>query len=161
MYSHLNNKLSQERIHEIIKDAVKIEQVFGIIVFIERILNLRHSWQSPCPWTWLGWTVASCPSTSSSSLTTCSSSWNATRLGSEMELPRIIIIQLFNVKNPFDFMENISIEGKTNFFEKKVCKILFFSGRAIIKFTTFKNMAELKNDTKLPTIPSWLYDVSI
>ena len=24
------------------------------------------------------------------------------------------------VENPFDFMENISLEGKTNFFEKRV-----------------------------------------
>lgn len=28
--------------------------------------------------------------------------------------------KIFNSKNPFDFMENISLEGKTNFFEKKV-----------------------------------------
>ena len=28
--------------------------------------------------------------------------------------------KLYNAKNPFDFMENISIDGKTNFFEKKV-----------------------------------------
>ena len=27
--------------------------------------------------------------------------------------------KLFNVKNPFDFMESISIEGKTNFFESR------------------------------------------
>lgn len=27
---------------------------------------------------------------------------------------------MYNVKNPFDFMENISLEGKTNFFEKRV-----------------------------------------
>ncbi len=26
----------------------------------------------------------------------------------------------FNVSNPFDFMEMISIQGKTNFFEKRV-----------------------------------------
>ena len=26
----------------------------------------------------------------------------------------------FNAKNPFDWMEMISIEGKTNFFEKRV-----------------------------------------
>ena len=26
----------------------------------------------------------------------------------------------FNSENPFDFMENISLEGKTNFFEKRV-----------------------------------------
>lgn len=30
--------------------------------------------------------------------------------------------QLYNVSNPFDFMENISIQGKTNFFEKKVAE---------------------------------------
>jgi len=28
--------------------------------------------------------------------------------------------QVYNIKNPFDFMENISLEGKTNFFEKRV-----------------------------------------
>ena len=28
--------------------------------------------------------------------------------------------QVYNVENPFDFMENISLEGKTNFFEKRV-----------------------------------------
>ena len=29
-------------------------------------------------------------------------------------------LQVYNVENPFDFMENISLEGKTNFFEKRV-----------------------------------------
>lgn len=28
--------------------------------------------------------------------------------------------QIFKAENPFDFMENISLEGKTNFFEKRV-----------------------------------------
>merc|ERR1712013_756868 len=28
--------------------------------------------------------------------------------------------KVYNVENPFDFMENISLEGKTNFFEKRV-----------------------------------------
>jgi ribonucleoside-diphosphate reductase subunit M2 len=27
---------------------------------------------------------------------------------------------LYGTENPFDFMEHISLEGKTNFFEKKV-----------------------------------------
>ena len=27
---------------------------------------------------------------------------------------------LWNAQNPFDFMENISLDGKTNFFEKRV-----------------------------------------
>uniref|UniRef100_A0A915M1K7 Ribonucleoside-diphosphate reductase n=1 Tax=Meloidogyne javanica TaxID=6303 RepID=A0A915M1K7_MELJA len=30
------------------------------------------------------------------------------------------IEKIYKARNPFDFMENISIEGKTNFFEKKV-----------------------------------------
>lgn len=29
-------------------------------------------------------------------------------------------LQIYRVENPFDFMENISLEGKTNFFEKRV-----------------------------------------
>ena len=28
--------------------------------------------------------------------------------------------KVYNVENPFDFMDNISLEGKTNFFEKRV-----------------------------------------
>ena len=28
--------------------------------------------------------------------------------------------KFYGAENPFDFMENISLEGKTNFFEKKV-----------------------------------------
>lgn len=32
----------------------------------------------------------------------------------------IASLQVYNVENPFDFMENISLEGKTNFFEKRV-----------------------------------------
>ena len=28
--------------------------------------------------------------------------------------------KIYNSKNPFDFMEMISLEGKTNFFEKRV-----------------------------------------
>jgi ribonucleoside-diphosphate reductase beta chain len=28
--------------------------------------------------------------------------------------------KIYNVANPFDFMELISLEGKTNFFEKRV-----------------------------------------
>lgn len=35
-------------------------------------------------------------------------------------LAELGIVKIYNVKNPFDFMENISIQGKTNFFEKRV-----------------------------------------
>jgi len=39
----------------------------------------------------------------------------ADRLCTQLEIKKI-----FNTNNPFDFMESISIEGKTNFFEKRV-----------------------------------------
>lgn len=29
---------------------------------------------------------------------------------------------MYNAENPFDFMEAISLEGKTNFFEKRVAE---------------------------------------
>lgn len=31
-----------------------------------------------------------------------------------------VSLQIYRAENPFDFMENISLEGKTNFFEKRV-----------------------------------------
>ena len=39
----------------------------------------------------------------------------ADRLAVQLGIPKI-----YKVQNPFDFMELISLEGKTNFFEKKV-----------------------------------------
>lgn len=35
-------------------------------------------------------------------------------------LVRIGLKKEFNVSNPFEFMENQSVKGKTNFFEKRV-----------------------------------------
>jgi ribonucleotide reductase beta subunit family protein with ferritin-like domain len=39
----------------------------------------------------------------------------ADRLAVQLGIPK-----LYSVQNPFEFMELISLEGKTNFFEKKV-----------------------------------------
>ena len=33
-----------------------------------------------------------------------------------------LLFQVYKVENPFDFMESISLEGKTNFFEKRVAE---------------------------------------
>ena len=40
----------------------------------------------------------------------------------------------WNTKNPFDFMENISLDGKTNFFEKRVGDYAKFSNEGEINF---------------------------
>lgn len=47
----------------------------------------------------------------------------ADRLLSELDTPKI-----YNTKNPFDFMEHISLEGKTNFFERNVSEYQKWSG---------------------------------
>jgi ribonucleotide reductase beta subunit family protein with ferritin-like domain len=39
---------------------------------------------------------------------------------SDRLLKQIGVPAIWNSKNPFDFMENISLDGKTNFFEKRV-----------------------------------------
>lgn len=44
------------------------------------------------------------------------------RITSVVSLP-----QVFHAENPFDFMENISLEGKTNFFEKRVSEYQRFA----------------------------------
>lgn len=35
--------------------------------------------------------------------------------------------KLYNAKNPFDFMDLISLQGKTNFFERRVSEYAKFS----------------------------------
>ncbi|PAV57730.1 hypothetical protein WR25_15851 [Diploscapter pachys] len=91
MYSHLNNKLSQKRIHEIIKDAVKIEQEFLTESLPVDMIGMN-----------------------------CRLMSEYIEFVADHLLVELKCDKLFNMKNPFDFMENISIEGKTNFFEKKV-----------------------------------------
>ena len=37
-------------------------------------------------------------------------------------LDSLNIEKKFNTENPFDFMQNIALQGKTNFFEKRVAE---------------------------------------
>uniref|UniRef100_A0A2K5PZD2 Ribonucleotide reductase regulatory TP53 inducible subunit M2B n=2 Tax=Cebidae TaxID=9498 RepID=A0A2K5PZD2_CEBIM len=43
------------------------------------------------------------------------------------EAARLDQDEFFQAENPFDFMENISLEGKTNFFEKRVSEYQRFA----------------------------------
>ena len=63
----------------------------------------------------------------------CFARFVADRLLNELSCPKI-----YKVENPFDFMENISLDGKTNFFEKRVGdyqKAGVMSTREEMKFT--------------------------
>jgi len=91
MYKHLVNKPDKERVYEIVKDAVDIECEFLTEALPVRLIGMN------------------------SDLMVEYIKFVADRLLVELDCEK-----LYNTTNPFDFMENISLEGKTNFFEKKV-----------------------------------------
>jgi ribonucleoside-diphosphate reductase subunit M2 len=91
LYSKLVKKMGKARIHEIIKEAVDIETEFICDALPCRLIGMN------------------------SQLMTQYIQFVADRLAVQLGYDKI-----YNVGNPFDWMELISLEGKTNFFEKKV-----------------------------------------
>mmetsp|Transcript_11545 Transcript_11545/g.17484 ORF Transcript_11545/g.17484 Transcript_11545/m.17484 type:complete len:342 (-) Transcript_11545:60-1085(-) len=89
--SHLKNKLTEARVHALIDEAVKIEQEFVTDALPVRLIGMNADLMNQY-------------------IEFCADRL-LTALGHE---------KLYNVKNPFDFMEMISLQGKTNFFEKRV-----------------------------------------
>ncbi len=88
---HIVNKLSRERILEIILDAVEIEKEFITEALPVSLIGMN------------------------SELMTQYIEFVADGLLKDLKQE-----PYFNVENPFDFMVNIALEGKTNFFEKRV-----------------------------------------
>lgn len=91
LYHKLVNKLSKERVHEIIREAVEIESEFICSALPCSLIGMNSRDMKVYI------------------------EFVADRLSQQMGCGKI-----YNVQNPFDFMELISLEGKTNFFEKKV-----------------------------------------
>jgi ribonucleoside-diphosphate reductase subunit M2 len=91
LYSKLQKKIDKARIHEIIKEAVEIETEFICQALPCKLIGMN------------------------SDLMTQYIKFVADRLAVQLGYKKI-----YNVSNPFDFMELISLEGKTNFFEKRV-----------------------------------------
>ena len=91
LYSMLETKLSQERIYEIIKDAVVNEHEFVTDALPVSLIGMNSKMM--CQYI----------------------EFVADRLLEALGYPKI-----YNSTNPFDFMEMISLQGKTNFFEKRV-----------------------------------------
>ena len=91
LYSKLENKLEQSRIYEIITEAVVIEQNFITEALPCRLIGMNS---------------------------------NLMKQYIEFVADRLLIQlgcqKYYNTQNPFSFMELISLEGKTNFFEKRV-----------------------------------------
>ena len=89
--NHLSNKVSEERIKEIIMSALEIEKEFITESLPVRLIGMN------------------------SDLMKQYLEFVADRLLMDLGCSRV-----YNVENPFDFMANISLQGKTNFFEKRV-----------------------------------------
>lgn len=89
--NHVVNKLPKEQIQKIIVDAVEIEKEFILDALPVRLIGM-----------------------------------NSELMGQYIEFvaDRLLVElgneKVYNATNPFDFMEMISIQGKTNFFEKRV-----------------------------------------
>ncbi|HTN07014.1 ribonucleoside-diphosphate reductase small subunit [Agriterribacter sp.] len=91
LYSMLNNKLPQEMVHDIIKDAVEIEKEFITEALPAALIGMNAKLMQ-----------------------------QYIEFVADRWLAELGYTKIFNAANPFDFMEMISLEGKTNFFEKRV-----------------------------------------
>ncbi|MBI3483359.1 MAG: ribonucleotide-diphosphate reductase subunit beta, partial [Bacteroidetes bacterium] len=90
---HVVNKLLEERVIEIIKDAVEIEKEFVTDALPVNLIGMNA--------------VHMCQYIE----------FVADRLINELVGKKV-----YSATNPFDFMEMISLRGKTNFFEKRVAE---------------------------------------
>ena len=89
--NHLINKLDPEVVKEVIMDAVKLEKEFVTDALPVSLIGMNADLM--CQYV----------------------EFVADRL-----LNELIGEKVYNSTNPFDFMEMISLQGKTNFFEKRV-----------------------------------------
>ncbi|XP_038142965.1 ribonucleoside-diphosphate reductase subunit M2 B [Cyprinodon tularosa] len=93
LYSYLVKKPSEERVKDIIGKAVCIEQEFLTDALPVDLIGIN-----------------------------CCLMKQYIEFVADRLLIDLGLAKVYNVENPFDFMESISLEGKTNFFEKKVAE---------------------------------------
>ncbi|MEX1189275.1 MAG: ribonucleoside-diphosphate reductase small subunit [Bacteroidia bacterium] len=91
LYRQLNNKLSESRVVDIIRDAVEIEKEFVCEAIPVQLIGMNADLM--CQYI---------------------------EFVSDRLLVTLGYSKIYNATNPFDFMEMISLQGKANFFEKKV-----------------------------------------
>ena len=89
--NHVTNKLGEDKVIEIIKDAVEIEKEFVTDALPVKLIGMNADLM--CQYI----------------------EFVADRLLGELGCTKI-----YGATNPFDFMDMISLQGKTNFFEKRV-----------------------------------------
>jgi ribonucleoside-diphosphate reductase beta chain len=90
---HIKNKLPQERVYEIILDAVRIEKEFITEALPVALIGMNADLMT-----------------------------QYIEFVADFWLQRLGYEKYYNTPNPFDFMTTISLQGKTNFFEKRVAE---------------------------------------
>tara|TARA_Y100000591_G_C21813495_1_gene689295 strand:- start:836 stop:1780 length:945 start_codon:yes stop_codon:yes gene_type:complete len=91
LYKHLELSLPENDIHDIVKEAVELETKFICYCLPCELIGMNSGLMS-----------------------------QYIQFVADRLLNSLNCNQLFNVPNPFDWMELISLQGKTNFFERRV-----------------------------------------
>jgi ribonucleoside-diphosphate reductase beta chain len=91
--NHIQNKISPERIKEIICGALEIEKEFILEALPVRLIGMNSELMS-----------------------------QYLEFVTDRLLVALGVSKVYNSENPFDFMQNIALQGKTNFFEKRVAE---------------------------------------
>ena len=91
LFKMLKNKPNQDIVYDIVREAVEIEKSFIIEALPCSLIGMNSDKMS-----------------------------NYIEYVSDRLLKQAGFDKIWNTQNPFDFMENISLDGKTNFFEKRV-----------------------------------------
>lgn len=104
LFHTLKSKIFEDTVHEIIKQAVELEKEFICDALPCSLIGMNAKMMSQYI------------------------EFVADRLAVQLGTPKI-----FGAHNPFDFMDLISLEGKTNFFEKKVSEYSRVSSNAPLR----------------------------
>jgi len=90
---HIQNKLSEKKIKEIICGALEVEKEFILEALPVRLIGMNSDLMS-----------------------------QYLEFVTDRLLVSLNCSKVYSVENPFDFMQNIALQGKTNFFEKRVAE---------------------------------------
>jgi len=91
LYSHLVNRLSEQRVAQIVEEAVELEREFCSEALPVGLVGMNDTLMS-----------------------------NYIEFVADRLMVALGYDKIWEVKNPFDWMEMISLQGKTNFFERRV-----------------------------------------
>jgi len=91
VYGFLENKLDEKTVHDLVADAVEAENFYVEEALQSDLIGMKAELMK-----------------------------EYVRFVADHLIVALGYNKLYNVKNPFDFMELIGMEGKTNFFEKRV-----------------------------------------